>query len=70
MGTSLFQVFLEMKSEGKISLQKAKAVVLKSAIAPEGAIGPHGKEIATEKIQGAKSVPELIEVCRNPYERK
>jgi hypothetical protein len=70
MGTSRFQVFLEMKPEGKITLQKAKSVVLESALKPEGSIGAHGKEIATERIQGAKSVPELIEVWRDPYERK
>jgi hypothetical protein len=70
MGTSPFQVFLELKSEGKISLEKAKSVALEAALKPEGVLGPHGKEIATERIHGAKSVPDLIEVCRDPLERK
>jgi hypothetical protein len=70
MGTSPFQVFLEMKSEGKISLEKAKSVALEAALKPEGVLGPDGKEIATQRIRGAKSIPELIEVCRNPLERK
>jgi hypothetical protein len=56
MGTSPFQVFLEMQPKGIISLKKAKALLLEVALKPDGAIGPHGKEIATERIQGAMSV--------------
>jgi hypothetical protein len=70
MRTSLFQVFLDMKPEGTISLKKAQAQLLDVALKPDGAIGPHGKEIATARIQGAKSVPELIEVCRHPWKWK
>jgi hypothetical protein len=69
MGTSLFQVFLEMKPEGKISLEKARSILLTAALAPVGVIRPHGKEIATERFQGAKSVANLVEVSRSPWER-
>ena len=70
MGTSPFQVFLELKPEGIISLKKARSLLLATALKPHGAIGPHGDEIATARIEGAKSVAELIDVCRHPYEWK
>lgn len=69
MGTTPFQVFLDLKPVGKIGLAKARSIVLAAATKPEGAIGPHGKEIATDKVGGAKSIRELIEVGRNPWLR-
>jgi hypothetical protein len=51
----------------QISLKKARALTLESALQPDGAIGPHGAEIATKRIRGTKSIPELIDVCRDPY---
>ena len=67
MGTQPFQVSLEMKPEGLISLKKARSLMLESALRPDGAIGPHGAEIATKRIRGTNSIPELIDVCRDPY---
>jgi hypothetical protein len=71
MGTSRYEVFLELKPEGKISLAKAKADALAAAVEPGPAvIGLDGKEIATAKIGGTHSFPELIEACRDPFRRK
>jgi len=68
MGTSRFQVFLEMKSKGGIGLENAKALALAAATRPEVAVtGPDGKEIAAGKIGGAKSFGELIVACRDPW---
>ena len=38
MGTQPFQVSLEMKPEGLISLRKARSLMLESALRPDGAI--------------------------------
>ena len=67
MGTSSYQVFLDLKSKGRIGLEKAKAMALAAATAPEGAIGPNGKEIASARIGSAKSFADLIEACRDPW---
>lgn len=50
MGTTPYRVFLDLKSEGKVDVGKAKAVVL--AEEPEAEIG------------GVASLAELIEACR------
>ncbi len=52
MGTQPLQVFLEMKPEGLISLKKAQALLLETALKPDGSIGRHGAEIATKRNQG------------------
>jgi hypothetical protein len=67
MGTSPFRVFLKMKAKGKISLEKAKPIVLESATKPEELLGADGKANATRRIGNARSFPELIEVCRRPW---
>jgi hypothetical protein len=66
MGTSRFQVFLELKREGVVSLEKAKARVLAVAIQSDG-IHANAK-IATPKIESARSFPELIRMCEAPSE--
>ena len=66
MGTSPYRVFLRMKVKGKISLQKAKPIVLDSATKPEGIVDAERKAIATRRIGNATSWAELIEVCRDP----
>ena len=70
MGTSQFQVFLDMKAEGNISLAKAKSLVLGIALEPHGIVSgtDHGAEIATRTIQGAQSLAELIQACRTTWE--
>jgi len=68
MGTSSYQVFLDVKRKGRISLEKAKAMALAAAARPEGAIGPNGAEIASAKIGSVKSFAELIEACRDPWQ--
>src|SRR5258706_9436082 len=61
MGTTPFRVFLEMKRDGKISMPKAKALVLAVALEPNGLVSgtPHGSQIATQRIQGVQSFDEL-----------
>jgi hypothetical protein len=70
MGTKPFRVFLEMEGDGKISLSKAKNLVLGVALEPNGMVSgaPHGAQIATETIQGVQSFAELIQVCRKTWE--
>ena len=70
MGTKPFRVFLEMKKRGVITLPKAKALVLHTALAPHGPVdgAAHGAEIARQRIQGCQSLPGLIEVCRKTWE--
>jgi hypothetical protein len=70
MGAKPFRVFLEMEGDGKISLSKAKNVVLGVALEPNGMVSstPHGTQIATETIQGVQSLAELIQVCRKTWE--
>jgi hypothetical protein len=71
MGTSPYEVFLELKPKGRISLAKAKADALAAAVEPGPAvIGQDGREVATAKIGGTNSFPELIEACRDPFRRK
>jgi hypothetical protein len=70
MGTTPFRVFLEMKSDGKIDLSKAKTLALGAALHPHGVVSgtDHGAEMATRAIQGTQSVAELIQVCRKTWE--
>jgi hypothetical protein len=43
--------------------------VLEVALQPNGlSYPPRGPQIATEKIQGAKSIAELIDVCSRTWE--
>jgi hypothetical protein len=66
MGTSHFQVFLELKREGDISLKKAKARVFAVAVQSVG-IGANAK-IAGPKIESAQSFPDLIRICGKTWE--
>jgi hypothetical protein len=70
MGTSPYRVFLEMKKRDVITLPKAKALVLRTALAPHGPVdgSAPGAEIATQRIQSCQSVAGLIEVCRKTWE--
>jgi hypothetical protein len=69
MGTSPYQVYLELKFDGNIPLNKIKAAVLAVALQPNGLpYPPRGPQIATEKIQGTKSIAELIDVCSRTWE--
>jgi hypothetical protein len=70
LGTTPFHVFLEMKKGGVITLPKAKALVLRTALAPRGPVDgtAHGAEIATQRIQSSQSLPDLIEVCRKTWQ--
>jgi hypothetical protein len=69
MGTKRYQVFLKLKREGVMPLQKIKDEVLKVALQENGeAAPPRGPRIATEKIQGAKTIGELIDRCSRPWE--
>jgi hypothetical protein len=71
MGRTPYEVFLELKLKGRISLAKAKADALAAAIeAGPAVIGPDGKEIATANIGATNSFPELMEACRDPFRRK
>jgi hypothetical protein len=66
MGTSPFRVFLQMKAKGRISLEKAKPILIDSATKPEDLVGAEGKANAIRRIGGARSFVELIAVCRDP----
>ena len=70
MGTSHFQVFLELKPQGKIDLPKARQFVLGVALDKGGIVAEteKGPAIATQRIQGAKSFAELMDVCRKTWE--
>jgi hypothetical protein len=69
MGTSRYQVYLKLKREGVVPLAKIKAEVLEVALQENGpADPPRGPQIATEKIQGAKTLAELIDRCSRPWE--
>jgi len=68
MGTSHFQVFLELQSKGPLALKKAKAMAIEAAIRPSVDAGGANQwiEIAKSKIGATTSYPELIEACRDP----
>jgi hypothetical protein len=63
MGTSRYQVFLDLKPKGQIALPKAKSLLLEAALRPE----PEHGEIAAARMNGAQSIAKLIEVCRDPW---
>lgn len=65
LGTSQFQVFLELKAERKPSLEKAKSLVKQMAFS-RGDI--QDTKAASRVIEGAGSFPQLIEACRKPWE--
>ena len=67
MGTSPYQVFLDLQSKGKPSLDKIKAIMIDVAREEHdtGLDYPNGLIVATQKIQACKSVPELIEESRD-----
>ncbi len=68
MGTSHFQVFLEIQSKGPLALNKAKALAIEAATRPlvDGGGADQWIEIAKSKIGAVASYPELIEACRDP----
>jgi hypothetical protein len=70
LGTSPFQVYLELKRPHPITLQKAKALVMDVVTAPYGMVSDsaNGLRIATERVQGSKSVADLIETCRTTWQ--
>lgn len=70
MGTKPFRVFLEMRQEARMSLQQAKTLVRETALDPktEASRSTHGSDVATERIERAESVGELIEACRRAWE--
>jgi hypothetical protein len=64
MGTKPYQVFLTLKSKGKVTLPEAKKLVLQSAITPFGpASTPHGADVAREQVGATQSVAELVALC-------
>jgi hypothetical protein len=69
MGTSQFQVFLELEAKGLLTLKQAKERAIEAAIRPYVDAGGADQwiEIAKSKIGAARSYPELIEACRDPY---
>jgi hypothetical protein len=71
MGTSHFQVFLELQSKGPLALKKAKALALEAAIRPLVDAGGSAQwiEIAKSKIDAVASYRELIEACRDPLSK-
>lgn len=71
MGTSRFQVFLQLKSKGSIPLAKAKTLMLASVLKPEEeTIDPQRKQFATDRFQNATSFPDLIEIARDPWKQR
>jgi hypothetical protein len=65
MGTSQFRVFLELRANGKPSLEKAKSLIKKMTFS-RGQI--QDIEGVSQKIDSAKSFPDLIEVSRKSWE--
>jgi len=70
LGTSPFQVYLELKRPRPITLPKAKALVIDVVTAPHGFVSDtaNGLRVATDRVQGAKSVADLIEPCRTSWQ--
>ena len=71
MGTSRFQVFLELEAKGPLALKKARAMAIEAAIRPGVDAGNADRaiEIAKSKIGAAASYPELIDACRDPFRK-
>ena len=71
MGTSHFQVFLELQSKGPLPLKNAKTMAVEAAVRPlvDGGGSDQWIEIAKSKIGAAASYPELIEACRDPLSK-
>jgi len=70
MGTRPYQVFLELKRRGTISVADAKALTLKTALEPNGLTSgtAHGEEIARQRIDACQTFAQLIEACRKTWE--
>jgi hypothetical protein len=70
MGTRPYQVFLELKRKGTISVADAKALTLRTALAANGPTDGtvHGAEIARQKIESCQTLAQLIEACRKTWE--
>ena len=70
MGTRPFQIFLDLKRQGTISLADAKALTLRTALEPNGLTSgtAHGQEIARQRIESCQTFAQLIEACRKTWE--
>ena len=69
MGTSPFQMFLDLRRGKPLPLDKAKALVMEVVHQPYGAYAdsPRSLQNATEKVNACRTVRELIEACRESW---
>jgi hypothetical protein len=69
LGTSRYQVFLELKKARPINLQQAKSLVMEVLAQRNELVSgaANGVRAATEKIQACQSLAELLEVCRTAW---
>lgn len=69
MGTSPFRMFLDLRRGKPLTLDKAKALVMEAVHQPYGAYAdsPGRVQNANEKVQACRSIPELIEACRESW---
>ncbi|HLK61904.1 MAG TPA: hypothetical protein VKU19_00595 [Bryobacteraceae bacterium] len=59
LGTGQYQVYLDLKREGQLSLDRAQAIVLDAA---------PNRNAAAERIRAVRSFSGLIEQCRKSWE--
>jgi hypothetical protein len=65
MGTKSYRIFLQLKSKGTPSLDKAKATLKATTL---GYDQVQNKSAADEAIGGAKTYRELVEMCGRPWD--
>lgn len=65
MGTSRYQVFLQLKPERAPSLPELQALIKQTALRPDAVKDPAA---AARKIDAATSIPQLIEICSTSWD--